>query len=94
MPVWSFKKKDLLIRLETEIRRAFVLNEHVMSIFFDLTKAYDTTWRYDIMRNLYGVGLRERLPQYLGEFLKNRSFRVKIDQVLSSRFTQETGVAA
>ena len=44
------------------------------------------------MRDLYGVGLRRRLLQYLGEFLKNRSFRVKIDQVLSTRFCQETRV--
>ena len=37
---------DHLVRIETEIRRACVLNEHFVSIFYDLEKAYDTTWRY------------------------------------------------
>ena len=35
---------DHLIRLETFIRDAFVNREHVVSVFFDLEKAYDTTW--------------------------------------------------
>ena len=40
---------DHLIRLETFIRDAFVNREHVVSVFFDLEKAYDTTWRYGIL---------------------------------------------
>jgi hypothetical protein len=37
---------DHLIKLESFIRDAFINNEHAVSIFFDLEKAYDTTWRY------------------------------------------------
>ena len=33
---------DNLIRLETFIRNAFIKKEHVVAIFFDLEKAYDT----------------------------------------------------
>ena len=36
---------DHLVRMENEVRKAFALNEHVISIYFDLEKAYDTTWR-------------------------------------------------
>ena len=36
---------DNLIRLETFIRDAFIKKEHVVAVFFDLEKAYDTTWR-------------------------------------------------
>ena len=35
---------DHLVRLETFIREAFIKNEHLVSVFFDLEKAYDTTW--------------------------------------------------
>ena len=36
---------DQLVRLETFIRDAFVKKEHAVSIFFDLEKAFDTTWK-------------------------------------------------
>ena len=34
---------DTLIHLETFIRDVFINKEHVVAIFFDLKKAYDTT---------------------------------------------------
>jgi hypothetical protein len=37
---------DHLVRFETFIRNAFAKKEHAVSIFFDLEKAYDTTWKY------------------------------------------------
>ena len=40
---------DHLIRFETFIRVAFITKEHVVSVFFDLESAYDTTWKYGIM---------------------------------------------
>ena len=33
---------DHLVRLEIVIREAFIRNEHLTAIFFDLEKAYDT----------------------------------------------------
>jgi hypothetical protein len=39
---------DHLVRFETFIRNAFAKKEHAVSIFFDLEKAYDTTWKYMI----------------------------------------------
>ena len=44
---------DNLIRLETFILDAFVRKEHVVAVFFDLEKAYDTTWKYCILRDLH-----------------------------------------
>ena len=42
---------DHLVRLETFIREGFIKGEHVVALFFDLEKAYDTTWKYGIMRD-------------------------------------------
>ena len=47
-------KTDYLIRLETTTMDAFIRNERLKDIFFYLEKAYDTTWKYDIMRGLKG----------------------------------------
>ena len=42
---------DHLVRLETFIREAFIKKEHLVAVFFDLEKAYDTTWKYGIMND-------------------------------------------
>ena len=38
-----------LVHLETFIRDAFIHNQHLVAVFFDLQKAYDTTWKYGIL---------------------------------------------
>ena len=47
----------LVIRLETFIREAFIKKEHLVAVFFDLEKAYDTTWKYGILNYLRERGL-------------------------------------
>ncbi|GBL79490.1 hypothetical protein AVEN_92646-1 [Araneus ventricosus] len=37
---------DNLLKLETAIREAFVRKTHLVSTFFDIEKAYDSTWRH------------------------------------------------
>ena len=83
---------DHLIRLETFIREAFLKNEQAMAIFFDLEKAYDTTWKYGIMKDLYNVGIRGYMAHYIGKFLDNRVFSVKIGSSFSKWQQQEEGV--
>jgi potassium voltage-gated channel Eag-related subfamily H protein 8 len=41
-----------IVRFETFIRNAFAKKEHAVSVFFDLEKAYDTTWKYGILKDL------------------------------------------
>ena len=38
------------MRLETFIRDAFIQNQHLVAVFFDLQKAYDTTWKNGILQ--------------------------------------------
>ena len=51
---------DHLVRLETFIREAFIKKGHLVTIFFDLEKAYDTTWKYGFMKNIHDIGLKGR----------------------------------
>ena len=65
---------DHLVRLETFIREAFIKKEHLVTIFFDLEKAYDITWKYG---NMNDIGLKGRLPLFIQNILNDREFKVK-----------------
>ena len=83
---------DHLVRFETFIRNAFVKKEHVLTIFFDLQKAYDTRWKHGILANLWDLGFRGHLPRFIQSFLSERSFRVRAGFTLSELNEQEMGV--
>ncbi|GFW07739.1 putative RNA-directed DNA polymerase from transposon X-element [Trichonephila clavipes] len=69
---------DNLVFLESQIRDAFVRRNHLVSLFFDIEKAYDRTWRYGILRNMHDFGLRGNLPIFIFNFLAVRYFYVRI----------------
>lgn len=83
---------DHLLRLETSIREAFIRKQHCVSVFFDLEKAYDTAWRYGILRDLHSLGVRGRLFRCVKDFLQGRLFRIQLGTTLSRPFIQENGV--
>ena len=81
-----------LVRTENEVRKAFALNKHLVSIYFDLEKAYDMKMRYGIMRDLRDIGLREYMPKFIEQFLKNRTFKVRLQNICSNTYQQHNGV--
>jgi ribonuclease HI len=83
---------DNLVDLESKIRKAFVKRNHLVSIFFDIEKAYDRTWRYGILQQLYNYDLRGNLPLFIQNFLKLRYFKVRVANTFSDTFIQEEGV--
>ena len=85
---------DHLARLETFIRDAFIHNQHLVAVFFDLQKkVYDTMWKYGILKDLHNMGLRGNLPIFIGNFLSNRTFQIHLGTILSDKiFHQEEGV--
>ena len=56
--------QDNLSAFETEIHDTFLLNKLLVSILFDLEKAYDTCWGNLILRELHNFGLRGETPNY------------------------------
>ena len=58
--------------------------ENVVSVFFDLEKAYDTTWKYGIMKDLHDMDLP--LPLFIQNFLSEGKFRVRVGTSLSQGF--------
>ena len=71
---------EQLIRLESFIRDSFLKGSHVVCIFY-LEKAYDTVWKYGIIRDIHKVGSRGRMPMFIQNFLSNRVFRVCLGSV-------------
>ena len=83
---------DHLVRFETFIREAFIRKEHAVSVFFDLESAYDTTWKYGIMNDLFDFGIRGRLAYFISAFMDERRFRVRVGSTRSDLYDQEMGV--
>ena len=83
---------DPLLRLTTAIQNSFVQDGHTLAVFFDLEKAYDTTWRGGILQSLHDMGVRGRMYAFLYGFLPDRSIKVRVGSTVSPSFTQEEGV--
>ena len=53
----NYRTYDRLVRLESFIRDAFIEKGTLYRNIFYLEKAYDTTWKYGIMKDLHDIGL-------------------------------------
>ena len=83
---------DHLSQLDTYIRKAFVTKKITVSVFFDLAKAYDTTWRFGILKDLKDLGVTGNMALYIKEFLRLRKFRVLVGSDTSDERVQIAGV--
>ena len=66
--------------------------EHVLTILFDVEKAYDTTWKHNILSDLYELDFRGQLPTFIKGFSAHRLFHVRAGSTLSHMYQQEMGV--
>ena len=57
-----------------------------------MEKAYDTTWKYGIMKDLHDMDVRGRLPIFIQIILSERKFRVRGGTSLTDFYDQEMGV--
>ena len=79
---------DSLTLLDADIGKAFASNSYVTAILFDMEKAYDKTLNYHILKEMHKSGLRRFLPLNVVQFLKERTFKVKINGVLFEEYPQ------
>ena len=57
-----------------------------------MEKAYDTTWRYGIIKQLKKMGIKGNMIRFIHSFLMDRFIKVRVENVLSSAYKQEEGV--
>ena len=77
-----------LMCFKTFAREAFIHNQRMVSIFVEIEKGYDTTWKYMIWKDLHGFGLRVRLPHFIVQFFKDGSFMVCVRSIFSDPHSQ------
>ncbi|KAL4147877.1 hypothetical protein QTP88_002209 [Uroleucon formosanum] len=58
----------------------------------DIAKAYDSTWRHNILVKLNKIVSKGNFLNLITNFLENRSFRVRANNCLFDEFIQENGV--
>ena len=83
---------DHLARFGSYIRNAFAKKEDVITIFFDLAKAYDTTWKQGILSDLYDLDFRRQLPTFIDEILFYGLFQVRDWSTLPNTYERKIGV--
>ena len=93
----GFRKRtstiDHVVKLKISIREANILKQHLIAVFFNLEKSYNTTWRFGIMKDLHSMGLQGRWPNFIKIFfLSERIFRVLVGLTFSNLHKQEEGI--
>lgn len=83
---------DPLLRLANDIQQGFANRCQTIGVFFDLQKAYDTTWRHGIIKELFKMGIKGNMIRFINSFLSDRFIKVRIGNKISSPFVQEEGV--
>ena len=84
--------EDTHVILQTGILKAFALRQELNAVFFDLKKAYDTTWGHAILKAVHAYGIRGKLAIFIGNFLRSMHFQVRVNNSSSAFFEQEQGV--
>ena len=68
------------------------MKKHIVAVFLDLEKAYDTVWRPEILNSMYEMGLRGSLPAFAEDFLSDRKLCVRMGASHSDYLEQEEGL--
>ena len=68
--------------LEATVRKGQASSEQFVSIFFDMRKTYDLTWRHGILVDINEAGIEGRMLNFMQNFLKPISFKVKVNEIL------------
>ncbi|XP_060873971.1 uncharacterized protein LOC132947738 [Metopolophium dirhodum] len=83
---------NCLSKIHTEIQNTYSENQYLGMISLDLMKAYDTTWKPHILTSLSKVLSQNQMFNFIINFLKTRTFQVRINQSLSKVFEQANGI--
>ena len=83
---------DPLLQLSNQIQQGFAKRCQTIGVFFDLEKAYDTTWRHGIVKELKNMGICGNMIRFIHSFLTDRYIKVRVGNNISSPFYQEEGV--
>lgn len=84
---------SLLDKFTDEINNYLNDKQHVILLFIDFSKAFDTLKHETLIQKLDNTGVRGPLLKWCKNYLKDRKYQVKIDNELSDAITISTGTA-
>ena len=83
---------DNLVMLHNDVLAAFSRKEQLVAIFFDLEKAFDTTWRHGILKIIHEQNIRGPMAKFIQNYLERRRFVCSIGTQTSTKLYLEQGV--
>lgn len=81
---------DVLLRIETEIRKALDSKEICLVVHVDLKSAFDKVWGQGLIYKLAKLGLQGNMLRWFENYLQNRKIQVR----LQGHFSDEKDIIA
>ena len=81
-----------LVQMEEYIRKEFRDKRCTIAIYFDIERAYDSTWRYLILKQMKDIGINGQMGAFIKNFMQDRSFQVRIENTMSETYRQKNGI--
>ena len=92
----GFRKKlctqDQIAIYENAIRTAINKRQFCLSVFIDLSSAYDLVWHTALVYKMVNLGIKGKLLAWIQEYLKNRKYKVYFDGAYSKERNATSGV--
>jgi len=82
---------DQIIKLQDSILKKLKNKEHLLAIFIDFERAFDMLHIPTLLRKLQKLGIIGNTAKWIESFLSDRTFQVKVEAELSTKFTQQNG---
>lgn len=83
---------DCIVSLESDIHDAFADNQKLLCVFFDIKRAYDMVWHYQILQTLREWGFKGNVLAFISNFMDHRRIRVRVNEHLSEEKILTNGV--
>ena len=84
--------EDQLALLAQEIETAFQEKRKMVSVFFDLSRAFDKVWKEGLLLKIHQSGINGRMFGWIKSFLHEQTAKVKLDGHMSVSVKMREGV--
>lgn len=80
------------MRVVETITRGFTNGHSTIAVLFDIEKAFDKVWHAGLIHKMHEMGYSLSLIKLIQSYLRNRKFRVKINETTSTWRSITAGV--
>ena len=83
---------DQLLRVVERVAHGFTRSRCTAALFLDVSQAFDRVWHGGLLHKMLQSGVPTWMCRMVASFLKDRTFRVKIDAAISGERSVEASV--